>query len=170
MEDSAMSYSSRAEIIAAAALALAVSGLATTAQAQPSGMGKGPDMMMGPGMMSHGMMGRMCSPGAAGFSEWRIKRLEEEIKPTDAQKAKLDDLKAASNKAADILRASCPTSLPLTAPGRMEAMEKRMEAMLQAIKTVRPAMDAFYATLNDEQKKQLDSSTGRHRFWRWRER
>jgi len=36
----------------------------------------------------------------------------------------------------------------------MEATEKRLEAMLQGVKTVRPALDAFYATLSDEQKSQ----------------
>jgi LTXXQ motif family protein len=164
--DSAMTLSHRVRLIPATAFALALSGFATTTQAQPSGMGMGSDMMMGPGMMSRGMMGRMCGPEAAGFAEWRIKRIEEVIKPTDAQKSKLEDLKTASNKAAELMRAACPTSLPLTTPGRMEAMEKRMDAMLQAVKTVWPAMDAFYATLNDEQKKQLDSRPGRHRFWR----
>jgi hypothetical protein len=43
--------------------------------------------------------------------------------------------------------------------------------MSQAIKTVRPALEAFYATLSDEQKAQLNSDRGRHgRFWRWRDR
>jgi hypothetical protein len=55
-------------------------------------------------------------------------------------------------------------------PGRMAMMEKRSEAMLQAIKAVRPALDAFYATLNDEQKAEIDSGKRRHRFWRWRHR
>jgi hypothetical protein len=126
--------------------------------------------MMGPGMMSRGMYRRMCSPDAAGFAEWRINRLEELVSPTEAQKAKFDELKAASGKAAEIMRGACPTQIPLTAPGRMEAAEKRMEAMLQAIKTMRPPLEAFYATLNDEQKAILDSSGRRHRFWRWRER
>lgn len=139
-----------------------------SAQAQPSGTGSG--MMMGPGIMNRVMMGGMCSPKATGFVEWRIKQLEETIKPNDAQKAKLEDLKTASNKASEILRESCATSWPSTAPSRMEAMEKRIETMLQAIKTVRPAMDAFYATLTEEQKKQIDSGVGRHRFWRWRDR
>jgi len=44
-----------------------------------------------------------------------------------------------------------------------------MEAMLQAIKTVRPAMDAFYETLTDEQKARLNN--GRyHRRWHWHDR
>jgi hypothetical protein len=54
--------------------------------------------------------------------------------------------------------------------GRMEATEKRLKAMLQAVKSVRPAFDAFYATLSDEQKASLNAGTARNRFWRWRDR
>jgi hypothetical protein len=117
-------------------------------------------MMMGPGMMGPGMMGPMCSPRAAGMAEWRIDRLERAIKPTEAQRAKLDEFKAASLKAAEAMRSAA------SMVGRMEAMEKRLETMLQAIKTVRPALDAFYATLTDEQKTVLDSDGGRRRFWK----
>jgi hypothetical protein len=127
-------------------------------------MGSG--MMMGPGFMGRGGLGGMCSPAAAGFSGWRIDRLDQVIKPTDAQRAKFDELKAASDKASEALRLACPTEVPATAVGRMEFMEKRMEAMLQSIKTMRPAFDAFYATLGDEQKSRLDSPSDRGRFWR----
>jgi hypothetical protein len=112
----------------------------------------------------------MCGPGAAGFAEWRIDRLEQALKPTDAQRSKLEELKAASTKAAEIMRGACPSEIPLTMTGRMAAMEKRLEAMLQAVKTMRPALDAFYATLTDEQKAVFDAPGRRHRFWRWRER
>jgi hypothetical protein len=52
----------------------------------------------------------------------------------------------------------------------MELMEKRSEAMLQAVRTVRPALDGFYASLTDEQKVLINSGRGHHRFWRWRDR
>ncbi|MEX2033630.1 MAG: Spy/CpxP family protein refolding chaperone [Xanthobacteraceae bacterium] len=155
----------RTAFIASAAFAFATLTLVASADAQPSGRG-GPGW--GPGMMDRGMMGRMCGPSAAGFAEWRMDRLERVIKPTEAQRAKFDEFKTASAKATEIMRAACPTEIPLTMTGRMAMMEKRSEAMLQAIKTVRPTLDALYATLNDEQKADIDSNTGRHRFWRWR--
>jgi hypothetical protein len=163
----------RISLIAIAAFTLAA--LAAGAVAQPYGPGArgpgwGPGMMMGPGMMGRGGFGRMCSPAAAGFAEWRIDQLEQVIKPTEAQRAKFNELKTASSKAADVMRSACPTDFPRTVVGRMEVMEKRADAMLQAIKTVRPAMEAFYATLSDEQKARLDSNTGRGRFWHWRDR
>ena len=45
-----------------------------------------------------------------------------------------------------------------------------MDAMLQAVRTVRPALEALYATLSDEQKARLDSNSHRGRFWHWRDR
>jgi len=46
-----------------------------------------------------------------------------------------------------------------------------MEAMLQAVKTVRPAFDAFYASLDNDQKARLDSIGPRRWGWqRWRDR
>jgi hypothetical protein len=126
--------------------------------------------MMGPAMMDRQLFGRMCGPRTAGFAEWRLDRLERVIKPTDAQRAKFDEFKAASNKAAEAMRAACPTDVPTTMVGRMEAMEKRLDAMLQAVKTVRPALETFYATLSDEQKADLNGSSGPGRFWRWRDR
>ena len=124
----------------------------------------GPGMMLGPGMMGRGGFGGMCSPAAAGFIRWRIDRLEQLIKPTDAQRSKFDELKEASNKAAEVMRSACPVEVPATAISWMEAMEKRMDAMLQSIKVVRPALEALYA-LGDEQKVRFDTAPERGRFW-----
>ena len=158
-----MGANRRITLIASTAFALAA--LVAAADAQPYG----PGTMMGPGMMGRGAFGRMCGPAAAGFAEWQIDRLEQVIKPTEAQRPKFDELKTASSKAADVMRNACPTDFPKTVVGRMEVMEKHADARLQAIKTVRPAMEAFYATLSDEQKARLDSNAGRGRFWRWRD-
>jgi hypothetical protein len=48
----------------------------------------------------------MCSPRAAGFAEWRLDRLERVIKRTDAQRAKFNEFKAASNKATETMHAA----------------------------------------------------------------
>jgi hypothetical protein len=147
-------------------------------QAQPGsgagwgpGGGWGPGMMMGPGMMGRGW-GRMCDPRAAGLAEWRVERIDRLVKPTEAQRKGLDDLKAASTKAAELVAAACPKDFPASPTARLELMEKRMDAMLQAIKTVRPAFDSFYASLTDEQKARLTTAGPRGwgwRDWRWRD-
>jgi hypothetical protein len=154
--------------------ALAAAGIAALlltsfpAAAQPGPHGWGPGMMMGPGMMGSGMMGAgMCDPRAAGLAEWRIDAIERAVRPTESQRKGLDDLKAASTKAAETIAAACPRVFPETAPARLELMEKRLDAMLTAIKTVRPAFDAFYASLTAEQKTALDRSGPRRWGWRW---
>jgi LTXXQ motif family protein len=131
--------------------------------------GWGPGMMMGPGMMGWGGgmggMGAICDPRGAGLAEWRMERIERLITPNEAQRAALDNLRTASTKAAEIVAAACPREFPEGATARLELMEKRLDAMQQAIKTVRPAFDAFYATLNDEQKARVN--TGGPRRWGW---
>ncbi len=164
-------------IVLVLSAALGITALLAAATAQPYGPGAGimgPGMMTGPGMgpwmMGRRGLGGACNPAAAGFAEWRTDRLAEQIKLTDAQRAKFDEFKAASIKSAEVMRDACLAEVPQTIVGRTEAMEKRMDTMLQAVKTMRPALEAFYATLNDEQKAQLDSNSGRGRFWRWRDR
>ena len=159
-----------ATISASICLAALVMTAPAAAQGGPGngprrGEGWGSGMMMGPGMMGgRGGMAGMCSPRAAGMAEWRIERIERLIKPTDPQRTALEALRTASAKAAESVTAACPAKFPSGASARMEAMEKRMEGMLAAINTVRPAFDAFYATLSDDQKKKLDSAP---RGWGW---
>lgn len=161
-----------------ASLAIVAVLIAGSAAAQPGpggGPGWGPGMMMGPGMMGgfgggpdSGWAG-MCNPRAAGFAEWRMERIERLISPTDAQKAALNELRTASTKAAELISAACPREFPADASARIALMEKRLEAMLTAVKTVRPAFEAFYATLNDEQKARINRGGPRHWGWRgWR--
>ena len=136
----------------------------------PGRFGWGPGMMMGPGMMGgSGFMGgpgMMCDPRAAGLAGWRLRQVERAVTLTDVQRKSLDDLRTASAKAADTVAAACPTEIPATSAARLAFMEKRMEAMLAAIKTVRPAFDTFYGSLSDEQKARLDAAGPRR--WGWR--
>ena len=130
------------------------------------GFGWGPGSMMWPGMMGSGGMRGICDPRAAGLAEWRLDRIESVVKPNEPQRTALNELRAASTKAADLIAAACPREFPASAPARLELTEKRLDAMLQAVKTVRPAFDAFYATLNDEQKARINAA-GPNR-WGWR--
>jgi LTXXQ motif family protein len=94
----------------------------------------------------------LCSGQTAGLTDWPIERIAQTVEPNDAQRAVLDELKAATAQALDILKAACPTALPSTPTGRIEAMHQRLDAMLQAVRSVRPVIEKFYQSLNDEQK------------------
>jgi hypothetical protein len=150
------------------AVALVAIIAASPIAAQPAGPAWGPGVMMGPGMMNWRIMGRaICDPHAAGLAEWRVETIERAIQPTEAQRLALTELRAASAKAAEIVSMACPRELPQSSPARLEVMEKRLDAMLQAVKTVRPAFDALYASLSVEQKARLDSAGPRN--WGWRQ-
>jgi len=93
-----------------------------------------------------------CSSDKAGISNLAINRVEEIVRPTETQGAALDKLDEAMQKAVDTLREACPNTVAQTPVGRLDAMQKRIEAMIDAANTVRPALEGFYASLNDEQK------------------
>jgi LTXXQ motif family protein len=99
----------------------------------------------------------LCSGQTAGLTDWPIERIAQTVEPNDAQRAVLDELKAATAQALDILKAACPTALPSTPTGRIEAMHQRLDAMLQAVRTVRPVVEKFYQSLNDEQKARFNA-------------
>jgi hypothetical protein len=79
------------------------------------------------------------------------------VQPTDTQQVLLDELKAESAKAIELLKGTCPSDLPSTPTGRLAAMQARIETMLAAVKTVHPALDRFYQSLSDEQKARFNA-------------
>jgi ABC-type transporter MlaC component len=93
-----------------------------------------------------------CRQPKQGLSNLPIEKIEDALNPTDAQEAQLNKLQDATNQAVSILQSACPDETPITPPGRLAAMEKRLQAMIDAANTVKPALDNFYASLTGEQK------------------
>ena len=113
---------------------------------------------MGPpeGMMRHrGGMAHFCGAQGGRFADAMLDRVERATRPTPEQQPLFDKLKDAAGKAVAIIRAACPAEIAVTPPGRLAAAEKRLTAMLEAIRTVRPAVEAYYGALSDEQKARL---------------
>jgi hypothetical protein len=113
----------------------------------------------------------MCNPRLAGLAEWRMDRIEAIIRPNDAQRSALNGPRAASTKAAESISATCAGAVPAKATDRLALMEKRMDTMLTAIKTVRPAFEKLYDLLDDDQHKRLDTAGPRRwgwNAWHWR--
>ena len=86
-----------------------------------------------------------------------IDQIAASVQPTEAQGANLDALGNASIDAAALIRTSCPTQVAATAPGRLAAMQQRVEAMVKAVDLVQPALDRFYGSLTDEQKARFNA-------------
>jgi len=102
-------------------------------------------------------LAQMCGEDSRDIAGLPIDRIQAAIAPNDVQRAALDDLGNASVKAAEIIRAACPTEVALTAPGRLAAMEQRIEGMITAVDTIEPALQKFNDLLSDEQKTRLNA-------------
>lgn len=129
-----------------------------------------------------GPMGKVCRDGrTAEMADVLAVRIENRAKPTDAQRASFDELKTALKSGAEKIKAGCPASASAAEPAkdgeprkrlspveRLANMEAMTAATLDAIKTVRPAAEKFYAQLSDEQKASLTPER-KGRWWRHRE-
>ena len=148
---------------------------AGSAGSGPAG-GPGSGMMQGQSerMQAHGMghgrwhergflMGNRFCQSTDPVAPRMLGRLENTIRPTDAQKPEMDALRAAATKAETIMRAACPAAGDddRSPPARLAQMEKRVTAMAEALKTVRPAFDALYAKLDDKQRDRMRWARGR---------
>jgi LTXXQ motif family protein len=100
---------------------------------------------------------QLCTDPGKGITAWPFAQIEKAIMPTADQQALLDDLKNAAAKAADRFKASCSTDFPMTPPGRLKAMLSRLQSTREAVEIVRPPLDAFYASLSDEQKARFNA-------------
>jgi hypothetical protein len=106
---------------------------------------------------TNGSLAQSCGAAQPGVTDWPTAEIDARVHPTEQQRASLAALQDAAAKAADTLKASCPSTEPITPPARLEAIANRLDAMLQAVKTVHAALDDFYGRLNDEQKAQFEA-------------
>jgi len=105
-----------------------------------------------------------CSEQKSPLADLPTERIADAVGPSDAQKGRLDELAKANTRAIAILQTACPDREPQTPVGRLEAIETRLGAMIEAAKTIQPALKEFYGSLTDEQKSRfntLGQSTGK---------
>ena len=137
-----------------------------------------------PGIM--GLAGPLCHGNADEKADLMMVRLEYRLKPTDAQKPAFEDLKTAVKSAAGKVAAACPAKSQAGAAGsqdqvaapkditaRLAAAEAQLAASLEGVKTVRPAAEKLYASLDDAQKKAISEfgmgrpAKGFHKHGKW---
>jgi LTXXQ motif family protein len=88
---------------------------------------------------------------------WPSSDIESRLHLNDGQRSAAEWLSRMSAKARNILNFDCEPDESLAAPDRLATVDTRLDAMMEAIKLVRPALEEFYATLNDEQKAQFEA-------------
>src|SRR6516164_8699902 len=93
-----------------------------------------------------------CKQPKPGLTNLPIQKIDDVVRPTEAQEADLRQLQAATDQAVSILQQACPDQTPLTPPGRLQVMETRLKAMIDAAEAVKPPLEHFYSSLSNEQK------------------
>lgn len=92
---------------------------------------------------------RLCATMTA---QWPAEQIERRVRPSDEQRRGLETLRMTMMGMGQLLMASCPQDDTTTPLARLDAAEKRLNAMLYAARVVAPAFNGFYASLSDEQK------------------
>jgi hypothetical protein len=103
---------------------------------------------------------QMCGEDTKEVAGWPIDRIEQSVSPTEEQRHLLDDFANASIRASQAIKEACPTTVSFAPTGRLDAMQKRLEGMAEAINMVSPPLDKFYSSLTDEQKARLNAANG----------
>jgi hypothetical protein len=101
----------------------------------------------------------LCGGAREGLSLSDADRIERALALTEDQTAKFKSLKEASDNARQYLQDICPSDNPATPTARAAATEQSLNAMLEAVRTVRPKLDDFYSSLSEEQKARLNAIT-----------
>jgi hypothetical protein len=89
--------------------------------------------------------------------QWPGSEIDARLHLNDSQREELDALQRMSTLARNTLNFDCEPDENLDPPDRLATADTRLDAMLDAIKLLRPALDDFLATLSDEQKAQFET-------------
>jgi LTXXQ motif family protein len=98
-----------------------------------------------------------CPSIAPDVTNPSIDQIRKIVHPTADQEAALHEVSAASSQAGDVIKTSCPVSVPLTPAGRLDAIEQQLNATVKAIQIVRSPLERFYQALSNEQKQQFNT-------------
>jgi hypothetical protein len=98
---------------------------------------------------------RGCLEQAAELQSWPFEAIARIAVPDGAQRRALEALRGAIAAAAERISAECPRDVPVAPGTRLQAVEQAIEVANSAFASVEPALQEFYAALDDEQKARL---------------
>jgi LTXXQ motif family protein len=99
---------------------------------------------------------RICGQHTALIAQFTIDQIASAVRPTGVQKTHLDELRAASARAAEKITASCPAEPPETVTGRLDAVLIRLAGLREAVITVAPGLARLYESLEEEQRARFE--------------
>ncbi len=85
-----------------------------------------------------------------------VGRITQETSPDAKQQPMLQKLATALGQANGYLIESCPTEIPAQPVARLHLMVNQLDAMIMALEIVRPPLQAYEQSLNDDQRARLD--------------
>ena len=94
---------------------------------------------------------------SAALLDLSLSNVDIMIKTSGNQTAALEELKKAAKENSDDMSRVCAGEDPMSLPAKGAAAEKRLDAALTGARKLKPAADKFYASLNDEQKAQVNN-------------
>jgi hypothetical protein len=107
---------------------------------------------------AQGMFDRMCRNGEAHLAS-RLAYTEAKVKPTAEQRAAWDAFARDAGAAAEPMKRLCANPAAAApandAAARLARQETVMAAMLEGMKTIRPALERLQLALDDQQKAAL---------------
>lgn len=101
--------------------------------------------------------GAGCETEPASGLQWPVSEIEAGLHPDHRQRVALETLQNTSTRAVDILNRACPPGDALTASARFSAANRRLIAMLQAVRQVKAALEDCLAILSEGQKSELEA-------------
>ena len=96
-----------------------------------------------------------CQQWVTYLKRWPIRQIEDRGHLSDEQRANLYDLTAAIYREAGRLGTGCHVDDRFTPPGRLEAREQQLRALVRSVDAISPVFSRFEDELTDPQKAQL---------------
>jgi hypothetical protein len=94
---------------------------------------------------------------SAALLDLSLSNVDIMIKTAGNQTAALEELKKIAKENSDNMSRVCTGDNPMSVPAKLAAAERRLDAALTGARKLKPVAEKFYATLNDEQKAQVNN-------------
>jgi hypothetical protein len=98
---------------------------------------------------------RGCNQEALELKKWPVESVARIAGVDDAQRNALERMQDAAANAGDSLASTCPKQIPAPLTAKLDALTDVLGSVVASLDTVRPSIETFYASLNDEQKARL---------------
>ena len=98
---------------------------------------------------------RGCSQEALELQQWPFDSVARVVGPSEEQRGGLEQLRGIAADAGRSLASACPKDAPRPLTERLDLLERVLGSFVAALDTVRPPIETFYGSLDDEQKARL---------------